>query len=69
MVVDYKTDRGVTEETAEQFARKHHAGQGEAYIDGLSTATGLQVREVAFVYCRAGVEVSFSPGGALSLVR
>ena len=69
VVVDYKTDRRVTEETAVQFAREHHAGQGEAYIDGLSTATGRKVREVAFVYCRAGVEVSFSPGGTMSLVR
>ena len=69
IVVDYKTDKGVTEETAVQFARKRHAGQGEAYIEGLGTATGLKVREVAFVYCRAGAEVSFRGGSAISLTR
>jgi ATP-dependent exoDNAse (exonuclease V) beta subunit len=67
IVVDYKTDKGITEDNAVKFARDHHAGQGEAYIDGLGTATGLSVREVVFVYCRAGVEVSFRAGGALSL--
>ena len=34
VVVDYKTDKDVTEETAEQYARKHHAGQGEVYAHG-----------------------------------
>ena len=36
VVVDYKTDKDVTKETAEQYARKHHAGQGEVYAHGLS---------------------------------
>jgi ATP-dependent exoDNAse (exonuclease V) beta subunit len=62
VVVDYKTDQDVTEETAEQYARKHHGGQGEVYAQGLSTATGLTVREVAFVYCKAGAEVRLSGG-------
>jgi ATP-dependent exoDNAse (exonuclease V) beta subunit len=62
VVVDYKTDKGVTEETAEDFARKHHAGQGEVYAQGLSTATGLRVREVVFVYCKAGAEVRLRKG-------
>jgi ATP-dependent helicase/nuclease subunit A len=62
VVVDYKTDREVTRETAEQHARKHHAGQSEVYAQGLSTATGLKVREVAFVYCKAGAEVRFREG-------
>jgi ATP-dependent exoDNAse (exonuclease V) beta subunit len=57
VVVDYKTDKGVTEETAEQYARDHHAGQAEVYAHGLATATGLPVREVVFVYCKAGAEV------------
>ena len=42
VVVDYKTDKDVTEETAEQYAREHHAGQGEVYAQGLATATGLE---------------------------
>jgi ATP-dependent exoDNAse (exonuclease V) beta subunit len=57
VVVDYKTDKGVTEETAVEYAREHHAGQGEIYRLGLATATGLSVREVVFVYCKAGAEV------------
>ena len=36
---------------------KHHAGQAEVYAQALSAATGLQVREVVFVYCKAGAEV------------
>jgi ATP-dependent exoDNAse (exonuclease V) beta subunit len=57
VVVDYKTDKEVTEDIAEQYARKNHAGQGEVYAQGLATASGLKVREVAFVYCKAGAEV------------
>ena len=55
----------MTEETAEQYARKHHAGQGEVYAHGLATATGLQVREVVFVYCKAGAEVRLREGKVL----
>ena len=62
VVVDYKTDKDVTEETAEQYALKHHSGQGEVYSQGLSTATGLKVHEVAFVYCKAGTEVRLRGG-------
>ena len=62
VVVDYKTDKGVTEDTAETYALEHHGGQGEVYAQGLSTATGLQVREVAFVYCKAGAEVRLREG-------
>ena len=65
VVVDYKTDKDVTEEIAEQYARKHHAGQGEVYAQGLSTATGLKVREVAFVYCKAGAEVRLRDGAVV----
>ena len=65
VVVDYKTDKDVTEETAEQYARDHHAGQGEVYAHGLSTATGLNVREVAFVYCKAGAEVRLREGAVI----
>jgi ATP-dependent exoDNAse (exonuclease V) beta subunit len=62
IVVDYKTDKEVTKETAEQHARKHHAGQSDVYAQGLSTATGLKVREVVFVYCKAGAEVRLRGG-------
>ena len=65
VVVDYKTDKGVTEETAVQYAKDHHAGQGEVYSEGLATATGLEVREVVFVYCKAGVEVRLRDGEIL----
>ena len=65
VVVDYKTDKDVSEETAEQYALKHHSGQGEVYAQGLSTATGLRVREVAFVYCKAGAEVRLREGKVL----
>ena len=65
VVVDYKTDKDVTEETAEQYARKHHAGQGEVYAQGLATATGLKVREVVFVYCKAGAEVRLRDGAVV----
>src|SRR5205823_6525270 len=68
VVVDYKTDKDVSEETAEQYARDHHAGQGEVYAHGLATATGLPVREVVFVYCRAGVEVRLRRGDGEELV-
>ena len=65
VVVDYKTDKDVTEETAEQYALKHHGGQGEVYAHGLATATGLPVREVVFVYCKAGAEVRLREGKVL----
>jgi len=65
VVVDYKTDKDVTEDTAETYAKKHHAGQGEVYAQGLATATGLKVREVAFVYCKAGAEVRLREGAVV----
>jgi ATP-dependent helicase/nuclease subunit A len=67
VVVDYKTDKDVTRETAEQHSRKHHAGQSEVYAQGLSTATGLKVREVAFVYCKAGAEVRLRKGTVVAV--
>lgn len=62
VVVDYKTDEEVTKEDAEQYARNHHGGQSEVYQQGLTTATGLKVRAVALVYCKAGAEVRLSGG-------
>jgi ATP-dependent helicase/nuclease subunit A len=65
VVIDYKTDRDVTKETAEQHALKNHGRQSEVYAQGLSTATGLNVREVVFVYCNPGVEVRLRDGAVL----
>ncbi|MGO9960946.1 MAG: UvrD-helicase domain-containing protein [Solirubrobacteraceae bacterium] len=65
VVIDYKTDKDVTEQTAEQYALKHHGRQGEVYAQGLATATGLKVREVAFVYCKAGAEVRLREGAVV----
>jgi ATP-dependent exoDNAse (exonuclease V) beta subunit len=62
VVVDYKTNKEVTKENAEVYALQHHAGQSEVYRHGLATATGLPVREVAFVYCKAGAEVRLRKG-------
>jgi ATP-dependent helicase/nuclease subunit A len=57
VVIDYKTDKDVTRDTAEQYAVLHHAGQAEVYTQALSAATGIRVREVVLVYCKAGAEV------------
>jgi ATP-dependent exoDNAse (exonuclease V) beta subunit len=62
IVIDYKTDKGLTEDTAEQYALAHHAGQAEVYAQALAAATELAVREVVFVYCKAGVEVRLREG-------
>jgi ATP-dependent exoDNAse (exonuclease V) beta subunit len=65
VVVDYKTDTEVTMETAEKYAQRHHGGQGDVYAQGLGTATGLKVREVVFVYCKAGAEVRLREGAVV----
>jgi len=44
VVVDYKTDKGVTEETAEEYTRQHHAGQAEVYQQALARGSRLPVR-------------------------
>ena len=41
VVVDYKTDKDVTEETAEAHALEKHSGQAEIYAQALAAATGL----------------------------
>jgi ATP-dependent exoDNAse (exonuclease V) beta subunit len=65
VVVDFKTD-GVT--TAEELdtATIRHSGQAAAYAEATERATGLTVREVVFVYARAGSERSLQ-GAALRL--
>ena len=62
IVIDYKTDRDVTKENAEDHAREKHSGQAEVYAQALAAASGLPAREVVFVYCKAGVEVAFRDG-------
>jgi ATP-dependent exoDNAse (exonuclease V) beta subunit len=69
VVIDYKTDKDVTLDTAEQYALKHHAGQAEVYAQALSAATGLSVREVAFVYCKAGAEVRLRERGVVGVAE
>jgi ATP-dependent exoDNAse (exonuclease V) beta subunit len=61
-VVDYKTDKNVTKDTAEKHALEHHSGQVEVYAQALAAATGMPVGEVVFVYCRAGAEVRLRKG-------
>jgi ATP-dependent exoDNAse (exonuclease V) beta subunit len=63
VVIDYKTDAGVTAEDAAQHTIDRHGGQADAYRRALSAATGIPVREVVFVYCRTGVEVRVRPEG------
>jgi ATP-dependent exoDNAse (exonuclease V) beta subunit len=60
VVVDYKTD-SVDGDDFEAWAQEHHSGQADVYARALSGATGLSVREVVFVFCRAGVEVVLRP--------
>ncbi len=62
IVVDYKTDKDVTAATAEDHALEKHSGQAEIYAQALASATGLPVREVVFVYCKAGVQVRLREG-------
>jgi ATP-dependent exoDNAse (exonuclease V) beta subunit len=57
VVVDYKTDKGITQDNAEKLTLEHHGGQAEAYQQAIAAATALPVKEVVFVYCRAGIEV------------
>ncbi len=61
VVVDYKTDQGVTAEGAEAHTREHHGGQAEVYAEALASATATPVREVVFVYARIGTEVVVTP--------
>ena len=64
-VVDYKTDKNVTKDNAEQHALEHHSGQAEVYAQALAAATGMPVREVVFVYCKARTEVRLHEGAVV----
>jgi ATP-dependent helicase/nuclease subunit A len=66
IVIDYKTDKDVTRDTAEAHALEKHSGQAEIYARALAAATGLKVREVVFVYCKAGVEVHLREGAVIA---
>lgn len=57
VLIDCKTDKDATPKTAEQHALDKHSAQTEIYAHALAAATGLAVRELVFVYCKAGVEV------------
>ena len=65
IVIDYKTDKDVTADAAEAHALEKHSGQAEIYSQALAAATALPVREVVFVYCKAGVEVRLSDGAVV----
>jgi hypothetical protein len=57
--------RDVTVENAEDHAQARHSGQAEVYAQALAAATGLPVREVVVVDCRAGVEVRLRDGNVI----
>ena len=61
-MVDYKTDKNVTKDNAEEHALEDHSGQAEVYAQALAAATGMPIREVVFVYCKAGTEVRLRDG-------
>jgi ATP-dependent exoDNAse (exonuclease V) beta subunit len=65
VVIDYKTDRDVTAENAEAHALAKHSGQAEIYAQAFGAATGMPVREVVFVYCKAGIEVRLRKGAVV----
>ena len=55
----------VTADTAEEHAPREALGQAEIYAQALAAATGMPVREVVFVYCKAGVEVRLREGAVV----
>jgi ATP-dependent helicase/nuclease subunit A len=65
VVVDWKSDSVGPGDLAGAVER--HRAQGEAYIRALQAATGLTVREVVFVFPRAGGEASLTPGTGAQL--
>jgi len=54
VVVDYKTDRLAPADVA--AAMEAHRPQAAVYSRAVAAATGLAVREVVFVFARAGIE-------------
>ena len=58
-VIDFKTD-ALEGATPEAYTLEHHPSQAAIYQRALTEATGIPVREVTFVYCRSGEEVSVS---------
>ena len=63
VVVDYKTDKDVHRRTPPSSTPSSTtAARARCTRKGLATATGLPVREVVFVYCKAGAEVRLREG-------
>jgi ATP-dependent helicase/nuclease subunit A len=57
VIADYKTD-SVESEDVESHAQVNHRGQAAMYLEGLGASSVPAVKAV-FVFCRAGVEVTF----------
>jgi ATP-dependent exoDNAse (exonuclease V) beta subunit len=55
VIVDFKSDKVETTEELDA-ATVGHSGQAAAYAQATGRGTGLPVREVVFVYPRAGTE-------------
>jgi ATP-dependent exoDNAse (exonuclease V) beta subunit len=55
VIVDFKSDKVETTEELDA-ATVGHSGQAAAYAEATERGTGLAVREVVFVYPRAGCE-------------
>jgi ATP-dependent helicase/nuclease subunit A len=53
VVVDWKTDRGHTPEAVDAALHRYRV-QGAGYAAAIAAATGREVAEVRFVFCRAG---------------
>jgi ATP-dependent helicase/nuclease subunit A len=67
VIVDFKTD-DVTDAAAVDAATVAHSGQAAAYALATERGTGLPVREVVFVYPRAGAERAL-PRAELSMTN
>ena len=61
VVVDWKSDT-IGPGQADAAAAAHRP-QAEAYVRALEQATGMRVKEVVFVFARAGAERAFAPTG------
>ena len=68
VIVDFKTDKA---ESADELdaATVGHSGQAAAYAQSTERGTGIAVREVMFVYPRAGTERSFARGELPAIVE
>jgi ATP-dependent helicase/nuclease subunit A len=60
VIVDYKTDFGAPAELRKSFEEKYRS-QGADYAAALSSAGGVKVKEVVFLFARTGAEMKFTP--------